>query len=84
MILEFVYFFKSSIVIYPIEWAKRTNSIIYDSSIGPLILLFSHLKVIPIHIINIVWVDPKGETSGNLPHLRIHQQIGLALQAQGG
>jgi hypothetical protein len=31
----------------------------------------------PIHIINIIWVHPEGETSRkNLPHHRIHQRIG--------
>jgi hypothetical protein len=47
---EFVYFFNSSIILDPIK-ARRKNSGICGSSIGPTLLVSCHVKAISIHII---------------------------------
>jgi hypothetical protein len=47
---EFIYFFNSSIILDPIK-ARRKNSGIYGSSIGPTLLVPCCVKAIYIHII---------------------------------
>lgn len=47
---EFVYFFNSSIILDPIK-ARRKNSGICGSSIGPTLLMSCCVKAISIHVI---------------------------------
>jgi hypothetical protein len=79
MKLEFVYFFKSSIVLGPIDCC-HTNSRICGSSIRPTVLMTFCVKVISIHIISGVGLDPIGATISNLSQVRTHRQINLPLQ----
>ena len=65
---EFVYFFKSSIVLVPIN-AWRKNFGICGSSIGLTLLVACCVKVIAIHIITGKRLDPIGTTIGNLSQL---------------
>ena len=50
--LEFVYFFKSSIILDPIL-AWRKDSSISGFSIGPTLLVSCCVKAISIHVINV-------------------------------